>query len=172
MDEIVWAVNSRRDTVPDFAAFVSEHTQEFLGTTSILCRLEVAEELPAVPLDLPQRRNLMLAVKEAIRNAARHSGASELTLRVRVVEQSLEVVVEDNGKGFAPDHAPAERNGLANMKQRLRDIGGTCSIISMPGSGCRVVFVLPLPAPKLHQSWLSRLAGRLGAHHHSAEPNK
>ena len=172
MDEIIWTVNSRRDTVQDFAAFVSEHAQEFLGTTSIRCRLEVAEELPAITLDLPKRRNLMLAVKEAIRNAARHSGASELTLRIRVVEQSLEVAVEDNGKGFEPELARAERNGLTNMKQRLQDIAGNCSITSAPGAGCRIVFVLPLPAPNLHEGWLSRLARPPGSHHEFIEPNK
>jgi hypothetical protein len=68
MDEIVWAVNPRRDTVKDFAAFISEHAQEFLSSTAIRCRQEVAAELPALPLGLPQRRNLMLAVKEAIRD--------------------------------------------------------------------------------------------------------
>ncbi|HEX9046543.1 MAG TPA: histidine kinase, partial [Verrucomicrobiae bacterium] len=74
MDEIVWAVNPRRDTVKDFAAFISEHAQEYLASTAIRCRQDVAEELPDLPLDLPQRRNMLLAVKEAVRNAARHSG--------------------------------------------------------------------------------------------------
>jgi signal transduction histidine kinase len=172
MDEIVWAINSRRDSVQDFAAFVSDHTQEYLGTTSMLCRLEVAEELPDIPLDLPKRRNLMLAVKEAVRNAARHSDASELTLRLRVVEQTLEVVVEDNGKGFA---GPAQggRNGLANMNRRMRDIGGTCFINTAPGAGCRVVFTLPLPAPGgLHPGWLARLARLPKPHPKKPDPNQ
>ena len=144
MDEIVWAVNPRRDTVKDFAAFISEHAQEFLASTAIRCRQEVAEELPAIPLDLPQRRNLMLAVKEAIRNAARHSGAEEVNLTVRLVENSLQVVVEDNGRGFAAAAAPAERNGMTNMKQRLADIGGSFTLDTAPGKGCRVTFLLPL----------------------------
>jgi two-component sensor histidine kinase len=170
MDEIVWTVNSRRDTVQDFAAFVSEHAQEFLSTTSIRCRLEVAEELPAIALDLPKRRNLMLAVKEAIRNVARHSGATELNLKVRLVQQNLEVIVEDNGSGFAPGQTHEMRNGLANMQQRLSDIAGTCSITSRPGAGCRVVFVLPLPAPRLPHGWFSRLAGWPRPRHTMVEP--
>lgn len=164
MDEIVWTVNSRRDTVQDLAAFLSEHVQEYLNTTSIRCRLEVAEELPAITLDLPRRRNLMLAVKEAIRNAVRHSDASELTLRVRVSGQNLEVVVEDNGRGFQQKTAHTVRNGLSNMKQRLLDIGGTCSVSASLGAGCRVVFSLPLLDPKLHKGWLSRLAKPSGSH--------
>jgi len=146
MDEIVWAVNPRRDTVKDFAAFVSEHAQEYLASTSIRCRQEVTEELPAIPLDLPQRRNLLLAVKEAIRNAARHSGADEVNLKLVIAENALKVVVEDNGRGFAPAETKSERHGMANMKQRLADIGGTFTLHTAPGQGCRVTFLLPLPA--------------------------
>ena len=144
MDEIVWVVNPKRDTVKDFAAFISEHAQEYLALASVRCRQEVMAELPAIPLDLPLRRNLLLAVKEAVRNAARHSGASEVNLQVQVVENTLSVVVEDNGRGFAPAENLAGRNGLANMQQRLADIGGTCTLHSQPGHGCRITFLLPL----------------------------
>jgi signal transduction histidine kinase len=144
MDEIVWTVNPRRDTVKDFAAFISEHAQEFLSSTCIRCRQEVAEELPAIPLDLPQRRNLLLAVKEAIRNAARHSGADEITLKVAVAGNLLKVAVEDNGRGFSPTNTQCNRNGLVNMKQRLADIGGTFTLNAAPGKGCCITFVLPL----------------------------
>ncbi len=144
MDEIVWVVNPKRDTVPDFAAFISEHAQEYLNLAAVRCRQEVMSELPAIPLDLPMRRNLLLAVKEAVRNAARHSGASEVNLQVQVVENTLRVVVEDNGRGFAPAASGAGRNGLANMQQRLADIGGTCTLHSEPGKGCRITFLLPL----------------------------
>jgi signal transduction histidine kinase len=153
MDEIVWAVNPRRDTVKDFAAFISEHAQEFLNSTSIRCRQEVAAELPAIPLDLPQRRNLMLAVKEAIRNAARHSGANEINLKVQVEENFLKVVVEDNGHGFAPTDTRGGGNGMVNMKQRLADIGGNFALQTAPGQGCRITFLLPLqPHEKITQT--------------------
>jgi signal transduction histidine kinase len=144
MDEIVWTVNPRRDTVKDFAAFISEHAQEFLASTAIRCRQEVMAELPAVPLDLPERRNLLLAVKEAIRNAARHSGADEVTLKLAIVDNSLKVVVEDNGRGFSSAENPDARNGMTNMKQRLADIGGSFTLNSSPGKGCRITFLLPL----------------------------
>lgn len=143
IDEVVWVVNPRRDSVRDFAAFISEHAQEFLATTPIRCRQEVADDLPASVLDLPQRRNLLLAVKEAVRNAARHSQATEVNLVLRVVEQRLEIAVEDNGHGFVLNHDD-RRNGLINMQQRLADVGGTCVVTTAPGRGCRIAFCLPL----------------------------
>jgi signal transduction histidine kinase len=159
MDELVWTVNSRRDTVHDFAAFVCEHAQEFLASTAIRCRLDVPEDLPPIPLDLPARRNLLLAVKEAVRNAARHSGASELFLKIRVADQNLVVVLEDNGKGFATAAGRTTRNGLHNMEERMSDIGGACRITATPDKGCRIVFILPLHSPALAKNWLSIFTG-------------
>lgn len=144
MDEIVWTVSPRHDTLKDFVAFISGHAEEFLASTAIRCRQDIAEELPALELGLPQRRNLLLAIKESLRNAARHSGATEVKLTVVVVDHSLRVIIEDNGHGFAPSDTRVNRNGMVNMKQRLTDIGGTFILDTAPGKGCRIMFVLPL----------------------------
>jgi signal transduction histidine kinase len=104
-------------------------------------------------MDLPARRNLLLAVKEAVRNAVRHSGGSELSIQIKVEQQQLEVVVTDNGKGLSPEAAHAGRNGLGNMVERLADVGGACRLTSAPGAGCRVSFVLPLVSPQPSSGW-------------------
>lgn len=160
LDEVVWAVNPRRDTVQDFTTFVCEHAQSFLGATTIRCRLDVPEVMPPTPLDLPARRNLLLAVKEAVRNAARHSRGDEVSLQVRVTEDHLTVVVADNGRGLVPGDAPS-RNGLRNMQERLADVGGICQVDSPPGEGCRVTFTVPLAAPKLEENRLLKTAKHL-----------
>ena len=144
MDEVVWAVNSRRDTLRDFATYVCKYAQYFLSSTSIRCRLDVEPEIPPVVFDLPIRRNLFLAVKEALNNAAKHSEASEVFLRLYRQNQKLTVVVEDNGRGFDPAQADATRNGMTNMRQRMDEIGGILSLASQPGNGCRVEFTVPL----------------------------
>jgi signal transduction histidine kinase len=154
MDEVVWAVNARRDTVRDFTSYVCKYAQIFLAPTGIRCRLDVEPEIPAMAFDLPVRRNLFLAVKEALNNAAKYSGADELFLRIFRQHQQLSVVVEDNGRGFDPGQTGGERNGLTNMAQRLAEVGGTCHIDSQPGGGCRVVFTVPLQEEK--QRWFQR----------------
>ena len=146
LDEVVWAVNSRRDTLQDFVNYVCKHAQFFLKSTPIRCRLDVEAEIPPVTFDLPVRRNLFLAVKEALNNAAKHSAAGELHLRIRRHELKLSVVVEDNGKGFDTAAPEGDRNGLANMFQRMGEIGGQCRVDSAPGQGCRIEFTVPLRA--------------------------
>ena len=144
LDEVVWAVNSRRDTVRDFTSYVCKYAQLFLGATNIRCRLDVEPEIPATAFDLPVRRNLFLAVKEALNNAAKHSQADELFLRISRRDHKLSVAVEDNGRGFDAAQTIGERNGLTNMWQRMDEIGGACEVSSQPGGGCLVVFTVPL----------------------------
>ena len=154
MDEVVWAVNSKRDTLRDFATYVCKYAQSFLESSPMRCRLDVEADLPAAPFPLPVRRNLFLAVKEAINNAAKHSGATELHLRVHRQGPGLKVVVEDNGKGFDSSLANPERNGLGNMTERMAEVGGQCLLWAEPGAGCRVEFVLPALRPKRKLVWL------------------
>lgn len=144
LEEVLWVVNSKRDTLRDFASYVCKHAQSFLGATPIRCRLDVQPDLPVTEFDLPVRRGLFLAVKEALNNAAKYSQATELFLRVHVLNELLLVVVEDNGEGFDVALTGDEGNGLGNMRQRLEEMGGECLITSEVGAGCRVEFKLPL----------------------------
>jgi signal transduction histidine kinase len=156
MDEVVWAVNSRRDTVRDFISYVCKYAQLFLSSTPIRCRLDVETEIPAAAFDLPVRRNLFLAVKEALNNAAKHSGANELFLRIHRRNRELCVTVDDNGNGFDITGASWERNGMTNMAQRMSEVGGQCQVASAPGSGCRVEFTVPLHRESRLSRWFNR----------------
>jgi signal transduction histidine kinase len=152
MDEILWAVNPRRDTLRDFAAYVCNYAQEFLKPTQIQCLFELDPEMTATAFNLPLRRSLLMAIKETLNNAVKHSGATELRLRIQWQAERLVVVVQDNGKGFDPATRNKERNGLTNMSQRMSELGGTCLITSRPGEGCRVEFSVPLKRPR-HNAW-------------------
>ena len=158
MDEVVWAVNSRRDTVRDFASYVCKYAQIFFNATITRCRLDVEPEMPATEFELPVRRNLFLAVKEALNNVAKHAQAEELFLRIYRHEQKLVVTIEDNGIGFDAAALNLERNGMTNMAQRMAEISGTCEVFSQPGTGCSIVFSVPLkPAEsRLPFRWLRR----------------
>jgi signal transduction histidine kinase len=144
MDEILWAVNPRRDTLRDFAAFVCNYAQAFLKPTQIQCLFELDPEMSSADFNLPLRRSLLMAIKETLNNAVKHSAATELHLQIHWQGQRLVVVVQDNGKGFDPAVVKSERNGMTNMTQRMSELGGSCHITSQPGKGCRVEFSIPL----------------------------
>jgi len=160
MDEILWAINPRRDTLHEFATFVCGHAQTFLKATSIQCVLDVEPAMSTTAFDLPFRRSLLMAVKEALNNAAKHSEATELLLQIHRRGSGLIVAVQDNGKGFDPAQAKAERNGLHNMHERLNEVGGTCLLTSQPGKGCRIEFYIPFTQMRRRPWWLNWRPGR------------
>jgi len=161
MDEILWAINPRRDTLHEFATFVCGHAKTFLKATPIQCELDVEPGLSNVAFDLPFRRSLLMAVKEALNNAVKHSEATELLLQIHREGHGLIVAVQDNGKGFDPAQASAERNGLNNMRQRLTEVDGTCRLTSQPGKGCRVEFHIPFIQMRRRPWWSNWRLGRL-----------
>jgi len=144
LDEILWAVNPRRDTLRDFVSFVCAYAEAYLKHTQIKCLLQVEPEISVATLDLPFRRSLLMAVKETLNNAVKYSGATELSLQIHGEDQMLIVVVQDNGKGFDPQKLKGDRHGMKNMADRMAELGGTFALTTEPGKGCRIEFQVPL----------------------------
>jgi signal transduction histidine kinase len=91
------------------------------------------------------REQLFLVLREAVRNAVSHSGASKVSVKVRTDREGIVGVVEDDGRGFErKPSARSEAGGLAYMAERASLMGGTCSIESAPGEGTRVQTSFPL----------------------------
>jgi signal transduction histidine kinase len=148
LDEILWAVNPRQDTLREFASYICSYAEQFLKSTSIHYFLDMPREMPASAANLPLRRGLLMAFKEALNNAVKHSGATELRLQIRFRHERLIMILQDNGKGFDPAAVKENGNGLTNMIQRMTELGGTCVITSQPGKGCQVEFNVPLTPPR------------------------
>ncbi len=145
LDEIVWAVNPRNDTVTSLASYFGAYAQRLLELASVACGLDVAENLPDYPLEPKFRQELFLAFKEALTNVIRHARATKVWLRMSVQDSALIVTVADNGCGIESGKRDAGADGLANMQERLSALGGRCEIRSEPGNGTTVHFQAPLP---------------------------
>ena len=145
LDEIVWAVNPRNDTLAHLIDYTGQFAVDYLRLAGIRCRLDLPDQTPQRELSTDLRHNLFLVVKEALNNIVKHSRASEVWLRATASEQGLSITVEDDGCGF--DHVPdnALSDGLRNMRQRMTDIGGTFEIQSKPRVGTKVLLHLPWP---------------------------
>jgi two-component system sensor histidine kinase UhpB len=84
-------------------------------------------------------------VQEALSNAAHHSGASRVRVRVVRGDAAIETTVEDNGRGFsvAPTESEKLCLGLFGMRERATYAGGSLRIESTPGEGTRVIARIP-----------------------------
>jgi phage shock protein PspC (stress-responsive transcriptional regulator) len=90
------------------------------------------------PLD-DQLRALVSATREAMVNAARHSGASEVAVYEEVEADQVTVFVRDRGRGFDPASVATDRGGIAeSITGRMHRNGGSAVIRSRPGHGTEV----------------------------------
>jgi len=148
LDEIVWAVNPKYDSVASLASYYSMFAQRFLNLAGIACRLRVATTFPEAPLDSRLRHGVFLAFKEALNNAVRHSRATQILVEMGAVDDQLKIVVEDNGRGFDPGHGQPGSDGIASMKERMAKLNGRCEIKTEAGKGTTVELWLPLDGHK------------------------
>ena len=144
LDEIVWAENPKNDTIASLAGYFGAHAQRLLDMASVGCGLDMADDLPDHPLDPGFRRELFLAFKEAITNVVKHAKAAKVWVRIAVQNDDLVVVVSDDGRGFMLGSQKIGSNGLANMQERLSELGGHCEIQSDPGRGTTIHFQAPI----------------------------
>lgn len=136
LDEIVWTVSPQNDTLDRLAGYIVHYAEEFFEPSLIRCRLEVATELPTLPLSAERRHNFFLAFKEALNNVAKHSGATEVHVALDIRDSWIELTVNDNGRGF--DHVSVTGHGLANMRERLVATEGEFALSSGSGTGTTV----------------------------------
>lgn len=150
LDEIVWAVSPRHDTLESLVSYLTDLAEEFLGSAGIRARIHVPPELPAWMLPAGLRHNVFLAAKEALNNIVKHAQATEVHLKLVTLSAAFELTIEDNGCGFfLPPTSPAGselpiRHGLGGIRERIESIGGKFSLESAPGRGTRVVFTVPV----------------------------
>jgi ligand-binding sensor domain-containing protein/signal transduction histidine kinase len=144
LDEIVWTVNPKNDSLNKLAAYMAVYAEEVFRLSAIRCRLDIPSGLPPWPLSAEVRHNLFLTVKEALNNAMKHAGASEVWLRFSLAHSVLEIVIEDTGKGFSVETAEQFGNGLSNMKERTEEIGGQFRLTSELNKGTRIHLKVPL----------------------------
>ena len=108
------------------------------------CKIRLAVD-GGFPEELPGevRVELLRVLQEALTNARRHSGASNVEVRLRMEDEVLVAGVIDDGRGF--DHASTRAGvGLSAMRERVEGLGGKIEVKSSPGEGTRVAVRVPL----------------------------
>ncbi|HEY4417853.1 MAG TPA: ATP-binding protein, partial [Verrucomicrobiae bacterium] len=144
LDEIVWAVNPKNDSLVKFCDYIAVQAQELFQLTQTLCRVDLPPEMPDLLLSAEIRHNLFLVVKEALNNVVRHASAGEVWVRFKLETSFFQISIQDNGRGFVADSRSALRNGLSNMKKRLEEVGGDFAVSSQPGKGTEVKLTIDL----------------------------
>ena len=110
--------------------------QSAVATSAIPVTM-IADGMPRLPAAVEAA--LYFCCMEAVQNAAKHSGASTLAVRLSDDAGMSQLVVSDDGTGFSQTGAQSTGAGLANMRDRMDAVGGTVTVTSRAGSGTTVI---------------------------------
>ena len=143
MSDIVWAINPRRDRLSDVVQRMRRFANDACSARDVALAFRAPAGDDQLKLGPDVRRQAYLVLKESVNNAARHSGCSRVAVELRIEGDRLVLEVRDDGRGFDPG-ADFEGHGLASMRRRAAELGGTLDLLSNPGEGTRVRLEVPV----------------------------
>lgn len=138
MSEIIWAMNPKNDKLSNLLSYLREQTRLYFEPLNVNYKISFPDTVPDLQLSNEQRRNLFLVTKEALNNALKHSGATDIELSAVIINNTLQFSTKDNGKGINMTVIRSGANGLNNMKQRMEDIQGGIKWESNNGIGTTI----------------------------------
>lgn len=143
MSDIVWAINPKRDSILEMTRKMREHAEGTFVPKNVSVEFSSVpdDENATVPMNL--RREIYLIFKEAVNNAAKHSGCSKITIDFRAYGNEIFLRVDDNGRGLESG-IETKGSGLENMRSRAANLGGTLEIGSAGDSGTSVRLTIPI----------------------------
>jgi tetratricopeptide (TPR) repeat protein len=160
--EVVADLNAATDGIRDYiralaqptatpevlAAGLGELTRRFSDETGRPVRFAVEGLASSGPLPEEAGQHLEQILREALSNTARHAGACSVRVNLVFHPDELDLVVSDDGCGpsrtAVTSDAPGRHEGLRNMRERARRLGGRLEVAANPAGGTRVVLAVPL----------------------------
>lgn len=120
--------------------------EKLTGKISIPGKLE----LQFIPYGFSKRLDNQLEIaifriiQELSTNIIKHSQATEASIQLTHHEDSINIIIEDNGVGFAPDSVNSDGMGLDAIKKKIAQLNGTLEIDTTPGKGTTLIIDLPV----------------------------
>jgi signal transduction histidine kinase len=123
------------------AQAIEDLADDLSRNTGVTTHPEVDKTVAA---DLSTRStDVVQVIREALSNVQRHARATRCWIQLARSDGTATLIIRDDGEGFDPAGHPTGQ-GLANMRDRARNLGGNLSISAAPGQGTTLRFVLPL----------------------------
>jgi signal transduction histidine kinase len=115
--------------------------EEFAGRSGVVAVAEIDPQAAAALA--AHAGDVIQLAREALSNVSRHAAAATCRLSLRQQDAGVVLEVDDDGRGFDPDHVTGGGHGLGNLRQRAAALGGHAQITSTPGQGTTVRATIP-----------------------------
>lgn len=142
--DTIWAINKDAVSVEEFTSRVNDFAQKMLGEKEGIKYHVRNHGDPLIELNPAHTINLYRIVQESINNILKHADAELIAVEIYSSKSEIRVQIIDDGVGIDFDKDTTGHYGLINMKNRMKALGGTCTITSRVGAGATVALSLPL----------------------------
>lgn len=137
MSGIIWTL---QDEKPEFSHIIQRlrsFASRLTESQNSSLKIEIDPEMNTMNFSALQLKHLYLIVKEALNNATKYAGQCDINLAFLKENNKLHVIIKDSGKGCNLEEIELG-NGLKNIRERVKEMGGYCSFESKPGKGFKV----------------------------------
>ncbi|MBX3064778.1 MAG: GAF domain-containing sensor histidine kinase [Anaerolineae bacterium] len=132
------------------AEALSTLAQEVTENAGLKLRYASEGNVHSIPLRI--EIGLYRIAQEALTNVVRHARASKVTIKLNAENDTVALIIEDDGQGFDPDQVSAGRFGLIGINERARLLGGSANLCSEPGEGTALEVNIPLEDEPIRRS--------------------
>jgi signal transduction histidine kinase len=132
-------VSPQQDGLPTAVRDVTDLVRRYYGG-----RIDVVVTGTPHAVDPTVQIELVGILREALTNAAKHSGATGIVVELAFPDDHrVQLVVADDGQGFDPDAPRANRYGLTGMSERAARVGAALTLVTEPGAGTQIIVIWP-----------------------------
>ena len=143
LSETVWMLSPKNNDLESLIIFLSRIASELCRAGEFRCRIDADPIDEEIKITQEFRHHFVLSAKEALNNALKHSGGSEIRLVIELNEGVLTVTVSDDGEGF-DDAKVVSGNGLKSLEKRMTDLNGSLSLKRLTSGGTTILMKAPL----------------------------
>lgn len=137
MYDMVWSINPQNDQMVKTLERMKHFALEQESFNDVNIRIEADPYIGDKHSDMEHRYELLAIYKEAVINAVKHSGARNIQVQLRLRKQKLQLLIQDDGKGFNTNSVVKGR-GILDMKRRAAAINASLEILSEKNTGTLV----------------------------------
>lgn len=153
LDEIVWNIQANDESLNEVTANIRRYVSELFENYGLEYSITVLEDFGRLEMKMQKRREVFLICKELTNNIRKHAAATKVEMHLGLDNEMFFIGISDNGKGFDPEQE-TKRNGLANIKRRVKKWKGKITISSEMKGGSRFEIWIPFDQKNLFKKLL------------------